>query len=364
MADAKHRVAIIGCGRLGQYYAHVYSQLPNTEIVAIAEYNDERRTAVGERFGVKALFKDVLSLLKQVVPDIAAIVTPTKYYKEAVIGCAEAGVKGVSTDKPIAARLSDADEMVETCRQHGVIYSGGNLQRAVPEIQQVAKRIREGEYGTLIGAMMHGFDGEISGGGCQAIAVLTLLTNSLVDEVIAWGSPPEALAQENDPGLRIDGRFHLDCGLDCPVIGKVEYRGGLSLWSQDVLIHWAWGAPKIYKGFDSRGSRIEIDPNYGVEPYDERIESEKYLTNSIRHFIASVESGQESDLAVSGDDLRHALEVAVACKTSAVLGSVPLKLPLEDRSLVLYPRDYRWAGGDVTGRPQAVEDVLEFDASK
>ena len=108
----KHRVAIIGCGRMGQYYADVYRALPDAELVAIAEWNPERRKVVGERFGVKALFKDVEGLLKETVPDIAAIITPTKFMKEAVIACAEAGVKGVSTDKPIAARLSDADAMV------------------------------------------------------------------------------------------------------------------------------------------------------------------------------------------------------------------------------------------------------------
>ena len=211
MTDAKHRIAIIGCGRMGQYYAHVYDQRPDTEIVAIAEFNDGRRKAVGERFGVSALYKDVSSLLRDVVPDIAAIITPSKYYKEAVIACAEAGVKGVSTDKPIAARLSDADAMVETCRQRGVIYSGGNLQRAVPEVQEVARRMREGEYGNMIGAMMHGFEGEISGGGCQTIAVLTLLANCPVDEVIAWASPPEALALEEDSGMTVNGRIHLEC---------------------------------------------------------------------------------------------------------------------------------------------------------
>ena len=73
--------------------------LANTEIVAIAEYNDDRRQAVGERFGVEALYKDAESLLNDVVPDIAAIITPTKWFKEAVIACAEAGVRGVSTDK-------------------------------------------------------------------------------------------------------------------------------------------------------------------------------------------------------------------------------------------------------------------------
>ena len=76
MADtsAKHQVAIIGCGRLGQKYADAYSTYPDTEIVAIAEYNDERRQAVGERFGIMALYPDVHALLADVVPDIAAIV--------------------------------------------------------------------------------------------------------------------------------------------------------------------------------------------------------------------------------------------------------------------------------------------------
>ena len=44
----KHKVAIIGCCRLGQQYATVYSALPDTEIVAIAEYNENRRKAIAE----------------------------------------------------------------------------------------------------------------------------------------------------------------------------------------------------------------------------------------------------------------------------------------------------------------------------
>ena len=56
MAEPKYTVAIIGCGRLGQHYAEVYQTLPNTELVAIAEHNPERRRAVGERFGIKALY--------------------------------------------------------------------------------------------------------------------------------------------------------------------------------------------------------------------------------------------------------------------------------------------------------------------
>ena len=51
--------------------------------------------------------------------------------------------------------------------------------------------------------------------------------------------------------------------------------------------------------------------------------------------------------------------MAIAAKHSALWGSVPLKLPLEDRSLTLYPVAYRWLGGDESGRRQTAEEALE-----
>ena len=64
-----------------------------------------------------------------------------------VLACAEAGVKGISTDKPLAAVLANADEMVEICRKRGVVYSGGTMQRATHEVQEAARRIHAGEFG-------------------------------------------------------------------------------------------------------------------------------------------------------------------------------------------------------------------------
>ena len=53
------------------------------------------------------------------VPDLAVVVLPGKFIKDAVIASAQAGVRGVSTDKPIGAKLSDVDEMIDTCRSEG-----------------------------------------------------------------------------------------------------------------------------------------------------------------------------------------------------------------------------------------------------
>ena len=356
MSDPKHRVAIIGCGRLGQHYAEIYSALPNTQIVSIVEANPERRDVVGPRFGVKAVYSDVTEMLNDDVPDLAVVVTPTKYMKECVIACAEAGVKGVSTDKPIAARLSDADEMVQVCADRNVVFAGGNLQRAMSEVQEAAARIHAGEFGELTGASLHGFGNEISGGGCQAVSVLRLFTDAEVEEVIAWGGPDDALEQDTDEGLFINGRFTMTTGLQCPVYSKLltERNHGVSVWTDDALIEWGWGPPSIHQGFDAGGARIEIDPKY--TPVE--VIGLNYMFTSIRSFLAAVETG--SKLWISGHDLRQALEVAIASKLSVQRRSAPVSLPLADRSLCLYPRAYRWLGGDETGKKQTAEEAKTY----
>jgi len=368
MANQKHKVAIIGCGRMGQHYAQAYRTYPDTEIVGIVEHNAERRIAVGKRFEVENIYANTEELLNDMVPDIVAIITPSKYYKEAVIACAEAGVKGISTDKPIAAKLSDADLMVETCKSKGIVLAGGNLQRAMHEIQEAAQRIRDGVYGEIIGASVNGYGGEISGGGCQAISVLRLITNSEIEEVMCWGTHVDvikgnsdrqqaieiskaAVNQEEDTGIVINGRFTMQNGISTNVFGTATPYGGVDVWSDSSLIRWNWGPPQIFQGFDDNGNRIEIDANY--KPYE--FSEFKYLTGSIRSFIKAIETGSEP--WITGHDLRQALEAAIAAKLSAQLGSVPVTLPLKDRSLSLLPRPYRWIGGDETGRYQSVEEA-------
>ena len=356
----KLRVGIIGCGRMGQYFAEVYRALPDTELVAIAEWNDTRREIVGKRFGVKALFKDVNSMLREVVPDLAAVITPTKFMKEAVIACAEAGVKGVSTDKPIAARLSDADAMVEACEKRNVVFAGGNLQRAMWEVQHAGGRLRNGDYGPVKGAVVHRFGGEISGGGCQHLSVLRLFTGAEVEEVMAWGQPAEALEQESDEGLEINGFFRMSSGIDCQVFGQETPYRGVDAWTDSTLVRWDWAPPDIHESSGS-GARKKIAANYPPFPWRYILDrpslrlTDNYLVSSIRSFVDAVATG--SDLFISGHDLRQALEIAIASKLSAQLGNQPVKLPLEDRSLALYPRPYRWLGGDVTGRPQSEDEA-------
>ncbi len=342
MSAARHRVAIIGCGGHGEYVARGYHAYPETEIVAIVDPSPDTRVEMGERFGVRALYPDVHALLKEDVPDLAVAVTPSKRYKEIVIACAEAGVKAVSTDKPMAAVLADADEMVEICRQRGVVYAGGTLQRANHEVQEAARRIRAGTYGDLTGACVHRLGSEVSGGGCQTISVLRLLTDAEIVEVRAWARPDgdmaaDMLTTDRDVGWVFSGILVLSNGMQCPVFGTA--RGGVDVWGEEALVRWDWGAPEVFHGYREDGTRQRVDPGYAPQPWSQFVSSQ---SGSAYSLMRAVESGAEP--WVSGHDLRQALEVAIALMLSYRLGSVPVQLPLEDRSLALYPSPFRWEG--------------------
>jgi predicted dehydrogenase len=338
---------------MGQQYATVYATRPDTELVAIAEANPERRRAVGQRFGVTRLFADARELFAAVVPDVAAVVLPVRYLKEAVLAAVAAGVRGVTADKPIAATLADADAMVEACERRGVVFGGGNLQRARADVQEAAGWIRRGDFGAITGAAVHRWgSGEISGGGCQHVSVLRLLADAEVAEVVAWGRPAHKLAaEEDDAGLIIHARFTMSNGLSVPVFADVTPHGGVEVWTADALIRWEWDQTTIYAGSDADGRRTPLQRPFTPVAYPEF----SYLGTSIGAFLDAVRSG--SELWISGHDLRQALEVAIAAKRSAALGSVPVALPLADRGLTLRPRAYRWLGGDVTGREQSVAEA-------
>ena len=173
--------------------------------------------------------------------------------------------------------------------------------------------------------------------------------------------------QKDDKGLNVNALFRMGRGPDCQVFGLTQPYGtrqlsGVDVWSEDTLVRWKWSKPEIYQGTDGGGSRRLVDPKY--RPFSWRRildevpglrKSDNYLVASIRSFVDAVRG--ESELWISGHDLRQALEVAIACKVSALRGNRPVKLPLKDRSLALYPRPYRWLGGDATENPQSLEDA-------
>ena len=108
--------------------------------------------AFADRYGVETVFDTVDQLFAKEVPDIVSIILPVGHNPETVIACAEAGVKAVSCEKPIAVELSQADEMVRVCRERGTAFGCGTGYWDAPYLQEIADWIRAGNIGQLTGA--------------------------------------------------------------------------------------------------------------------------------------------------------------------------------------------------------------------
>jgi len=127
ISERKHRVAVVGgAGTWGRHYLRTFAQHPRCEMVAPGDRARDRRPDFADRDQVPAVFDDVGELLARQVPDIVSVILPVAYTAGVVLQCAEAGVKVVSCEKPIAAQLSQADRSLRLL-PHPYRLRGGDI---------------------------------------------------------------------------------------------------------------------------------------------------------------------------------------------------------------------------------------------
>ena len=118
----KIKVGVIGTGALGRHHARLYAQNPNAEMVGIFDVSAESAAKVGEEFGLK-VFSSWQELASEC--DALSVAVPATYHAATAIPLMEMG-KHVLVEKPIAATLEEAVNMVNTANKNtifGYIYN-------------------------------------------------------------------------------------------------------------------------------------------------------------------------------------------------------------------------------------------------
>ena len=121
MSEKQYRVAVVGgAGMWGRNYLQAFAERADCSVVLVDP--SERAREFAGHFGVGEVLDTLEALLKRETPDIVANILPVRLSHDAVIACAEAGVKAVSCEKPMAVELSAADEMVRVCRERRTAF--------------------------------------------------------------------------------------------------------------------------------------------------------------------------------------------------------------------------------------------------
>ncbi len=131
------KVGVIGVGHLGQHHARIYSELPQTQLVGVADIDDQRRAATGNCFGVPN-FSRYQDLLKRVAA--VSVAVPTSQHLEVARDCLAAGVH-VLVEKPIAVTPAEGRLMVRCAQENGLILQVGHVERFNPVIGLVRERL-------------------------------------------------------------------------------------------------------------------------------------------------------------------------------------------------------------------------------
>jgi predicted dehydrogenase len=219
----------------GSVHAEVLAAHPRTLLCAGASREEGRRDRFRKRFGGRpAVYEDFRRMLREEKPDIVGIAASSPAHAEIAVACAEAGVRAVLCEKPLATRLSDADRMIAACAARGALLAVNHNRRWHPVYLAARGRIASGALGDLRTLWARWATGRLGCVGTHVFDALCLLTGrrpeAVAGELDAAGTPDCRGPAYRDPGgwgtVLFEGgvRAHIDAGEDNPKPAGIEIR--------------------------------------------------------------------------------------------------------------------------------------------
>jgi predicted dehydrogenase len=137
-SDNPISVAVVGVGVFGRNHARVYRELEQqgepVRLVGVVDPNLDRADAVAREFGCRAFGSVDQMLTTHSEIRAASVAAPTVHHLEVARALMEAGVD-VLIEKPLAASLAEADELVQLAATHQRIAQVGHLERFNPAVR-------------------------------------------------------------------------------------------------------------------------------------------------------------------------------------------------------------------------------------
>jgi predicted dehydrogenase len=130
------RVAVVGAGEFGRNHVRVWRELEGVELAGIVDTNPDRAAKLASEFGTKVI-RDLDALAGERVSAVSVAV-PTR--EHARVGCflLDAGMD-ILVEKPMAASLEEADELIASANRSGGILQIGHVERFNPAVVAAQK---------------------------------------------------------------------------------------------------------------------------------------------------------------------------------------------------------------------------------
>ncbi len=128
------QVAVVGAGAFGRNHIRVYRELPGVRLAAVVD-----PLSVPGDVPVFGSVEELLASGMRV--NAASVCTPTSTHHAVTAALLRAGVH-VLVEKPIAASLAEADDLIALAASHGRVLAVGHLERFNPAVAALGALLR------------------------------------------------------------------------------------------------------------------------------------------------------------------------------------------------------------------------------
>ena len=145
----RYRVGIIATGSIAASHAKGWRAIPNVDLVAIADSNEEARREFGDRWEVDPdhRYADYREMLDREKLDIVSICSWHPQHAEMTIAAAARRPKVILCEKPMATSLGEADNMLIACQRNGVKLAIGHMRRFYSGWEEARRLVQAGAIG-------------------------------------------------------------------------------------------------------------------------------------------------------------------------------------------------------------------------
>ena len=138
------KVGLAGQGAFGVKHLEAIQNIPGIEVITLTGSNSATAEEVAKKFRIPHWTGDLAESLRQPGLEAVILATPTQMHAKQGVQCMRAG-KHVQIEIPISDSLADAELLLQTQKETGVICMGGHTRRFNPSHQWIHKRITAGE---------------------------------------------------------------------------------------------------------------------------------------------------------------------------------------------------------------------------
>jgi predicted dehydrogenase len=141
------KVAVIGIGSMGKNHARVYSELPEADLVAVADVDQKLVAETAEKHGAHA-YTNYREMLEKEKPEAVSVVVPTAMHEEVGMAALNAGAH-VLMEKPIAATVEEGQRLIEKAHAVKKQLMVGHIVRFNPAMQALKQKLADGDLGRI-----------------------------------------------------------------------------------------------------------------------------------------------------------------------------------------------------------------------